>query len=90
MLSMADQVRGIALEGLKYAKDPYDKARYERLLEIAATQFAKAVEHTDYQWIDEGADLQWHPGHDRRASANSASSASESLRLRAAFRQKAA
>ncbi len=185
VLSIADQVRGIALEGLKYAKDPYDKARYEGLLEIAATQFSSALdldvktlkedfkkelgcvtpklgtdaavlndkgqllvlnrsdktgwclpcgwvdigenpasaavrevqeetglivealgcisistkgpgqtqniqhqvntiiamkllsgsadvklshEHTDYQWIDEGADLQWHPGHDKQAN----------------------
>lgn len=44
VLSMADQVRGIALEGLKYAKDPYDRARYEGLLEIAATQFSCAVD----------------------------------------------
>lgn len=184
IISLADQVRGIALEGLKYAKDPYDKARYESLLEIAATQFASILdlnvetlkedfkkelgcvtpklgtdaavlndkgqllvlnradqtgwclpcgwvdigenpasaavrevreetglgvealgcisistkgpgqsqniqhqvntiiamklisspddiklshEHTDYRWIDEGAELQWHPGHDRQA-----------------------
>lgn len=185
VLSLADQVRGIALEGIKYAKDPYDKARYEGLLEIVAIQFASTLdldvdalkedfkkelgcvtpklgtdaavlndtgqllvlnradktgwclpcgwvdigenpasaalrevreetgltvealgyisistkgpgqsqniqhqvntliamklisrpddirlshEHTDYQWIDEAADLQWHPGHDKQAS----------------------
>lgn len=36
---MADQVRGIALEGLKYAKAPYDKARYERVLATLAQFF---------------------------------------------------
>lgn len=44
LLSLADQVRGIALEGLKYAKDPYDKARYESLLKIAAAEFSEALD----------------------------------------------
>lgn len=44
VLSLADRVRGVALEGLKYAKDPYDKARYEALLEMAAEQFSNAVD----------------------------------------------
>ena len=43
-LSLADQVRSIAQEGLKHANDPYDKARYEALLEIAIAPVAAAVE----------------------------------------------
>lgn len=43
-LSLADQARAIALEGLKYAKDPYDQARYEKLLEISSAEFSGAIE----------------------------------------------
>lgn len=43
-LSLADQVRAIALEGLKFAKDPYDKNRYEKLLHIATTEFSTALD----------------------------------------------
>lgn len=42
-LSLSDQVRAIALEGLKYAKDPYDRARYEKLLEVATVNFSGAL-----------------------------------------------
>lgn len=43
-VSLADQVRAVALEGLKYAKDPYDKTRYEKLLELAAAPFAQVLD----------------------------------------------
>lgn len=43
-LSLSDHIRAVAQEGLKYAKDPYDKARYERLLEISAANFADVLD----------------------------------------------
>ncbi|WP_051041135.1 NUDIX hydrolase N-terminal domain-containing protein [Fibrisoma limi] len=39
-LSLIDQVRAIALEGLKYAKDSYDIDRYTKLLNLAALEYA--------------------------------------------------
>jgi 8-oxo-dGTP pyrophosphatase MutT (NUDIX family) len=33
---IADEIRGMAANGLYYAHDPYDRARYERLVGIAA------------------------------------------------------
>lgn len=43
-LSLLDQIRAIALEGLKYAKDSYDIARYEKLLELAATDYSRLLD----------------------------------------------
>lgn len=36
-----EELRSIAQLGLNYTRDPYDKARYERLLELAAGEYAK-------------------------------------------------
>lgn len=44
MISLGDQVRAIALEGLKFTKDPYDKDRYEHLLQLATSPFSKALD----------------------------------------------
>src|SRR5688572_6404151 len=39
---LADRMRVLALHGLHYAQDkPYDRERYERLLEMAAELFAE-------------------------------------------------
>src|SRR4051812_29245965 len=43
-LSLADKVRAVAIEGMTYAQNPYDKQRYESLLEIATGPFADALE----------------------------------------------
>lgn len=40
VLSLLDQIRSIALEGLKYGGNEYDKVRYGRLLEIASQTYA--------------------------------------------------
>jgi ADP-ribose pyrophosphatase YjhB (NUDIX family) len=40
VLLLLDQIRAIATTGLYYADDPYNKARYEQLLEIAAQEYA--------------------------------------------------
>lgn len=42
-LCVLDQIRGIGLEGLKYASDPYDICRYNRLIELAAVQYAEIL-----------------------------------------------
>lgn len=44
VLSLSDQIRAVALEGLKFSKDPYDRARYELLLDLATQEFAAAVD----------------------------------------------
>ncbi len=49
-LSLADQVRAIALEGLSFTENPYDKERYEKLLEMATVPVAVAVE-LDYKTL---------------------------------------
>ena len=37
--SFLEELRAIALLGLNYTKDPYDRERYERLLELAAVEY---------------------------------------------------
>lgn len=43
-LAALDEVRTIAQNGLEYADDPYDRARYDRLLELASEQYATAFD----------------------------------------------
>jgi len=40
ILSLLEQVRSIAQTGLHYAKDPYDRDRYQRLFDLAAEEYA--------------------------------------------------
>jgi ADP-ribose pyrophosphatase YjhB (NUDIX family) len=40
VLSLLDEVRAIARTGLHYSENPFDRARYERLLEIASDEYA--------------------------------------------------
>jgi ADP-ribose pyrophosphatase YjhB (NUDIX family) len=37
---LLDEVRAIARTGLHYSENPFDRARYERLLELAAQEYA--------------------------------------------------
>jgi 8-oxo-dGTP pyrophosphatase MutT (NUDIX family) len=39
ILAVLDEVRAIARTGLHYCDDPFDRARYERLLELAAQEY---------------------------------------------------
>jgi ADP-ribose pyrophosphatase YjhB (NUDIX family) len=41
---LLDELQTIARNGLTYAENPYDKERYERLLELAATYYSQAVD----------------------------------------------
>jgi ADP-ribose pyrophosphatase YjhB (NUDIX family) len=41
ILAVLDEVRAIARTGLHYCDDPFDRARYERLLELAAQEYAE-------------------------------------------------
>lgn len=43
LLSILDQIRSIALEGLKYGDNEYDKMRYNRLLEIASQNYGDTL-----------------------------------------------
>ncbi|MDD5552065.1 MAG: NUDIX hydrolase N-terminal domain-containing protein [Candidatus Pacebacteria bacterium] len=43
ILSLLDQIRAIAAEGLEYAKDNYDIERYKKLMEIAAGEYSEAA-----------------------------------------------
>jgi 8-oxo-dGTP pyrophosphatase MutT (NUDIX family) len=40
LLDLLDEIRAIAQLGINFSKDPYDLGRYNRLLEIAATEYA--------------------------------------------------
>jgi 8-oxo-dGTP pyrophosphatase MutT (NUDIX family) len=40
LLDLLDEIRAIAQLGINYSKDPYDLSRYNRLLELAATEYA--------------------------------------------------
>lgn len=44
LLSILDQIRAIGLEGMKYTQSPYDQARYNHLLEIAAAEYAQILQ----------------------------------------------
>lgn len=44
IMLLADKVRAVALEGLKYAKDPYDIARYETLLDYSVQEFSNVLD----------------------------------------------
>ena len=39
-LKILEEIRAIATTGLNFARNPYDKANYQRLLEIAASQYS--------------------------------------------------
>jgi ADP-ribose pyrophosphatase YjhB (NUDIX family) len=41
ILAVLDEVRAIARTGLHYCEDAFDRARYERLLELAAQEYAE-------------------------------------------------
>lgn len=43
MLELLDAVRTIARNGLAYSRDPYDRERYERLLDLACDQYEHVV-----------------------------------------------
>jgi 8-oxo-dGTP pyrophosphatase MutT (NUDIX family) len=43
VLALLDEVRSIARTGLHFTESPYDRERYERLLEIAASAYADLV-----------------------------------------------
>lgn len=43
-LSLLDEIRVIAQNGLEYAEDPYDEERYERLLELATGHYGETLE----------------------------------------------
>jgi len=40
IVSLLDEIRSIAQNGLHYTRDPYDRGRYQRLLEMAAEKYA--------------------------------------------------
>lgn len=43
-LALLDEVRAIAQTGLHYAEDPYDRERYERLLDLACEGYGDAFD----------------------------------------------
>jgi ADP-ribose pyrophosphatase YjhB (NUDIX family) len=44
LLELLDKVQSIGRNGLAYATDPFDRERYQRLVEIASTWYARLVE----------------------------------------------
>jgi ADP-ribose pyrophosphatase YjhB (NUDIX family) len=43
-LALLDEIQSIARTGLNYSTDPYARAHYTRLLELAATHYARALD----------------------------------------------
>jgi 8-oxo-dGTP pyrophosphatase MutT (NUDIX family) len=50
LLDLLDEIRAIAQLGINFSKDPYDLGRYNRLLEMASTEYA---EITGWQSADQ-------------------------------------
>lgn len=44
ILSILDELRAIAIEGLTYTKDKYDIARYNKLMEITAGEYSEMLD----------------------------------------------
>ena len=44
MLPLLDELRTIACNGLTYARDPYDRERYERLLQITSETYGEILD----------------------------------------------
>jgi ADP-ribose pyrophosphatase YjhB (NUDIX family) len=75
--AVLDEVRAIARTGLHYCDDPFDRARYERLLELAAREYAERSDldapavrarfdaEIGYQTARVGADAAVFDGDDR-------------------------
>ncbi len=43
-LVLLDAVRGIAQQGLRYATDPYDRQRYQRLLDLVSSAYGRLTD----------------------------------------------
>lgn len=44
ILALLDEFRAMAQTGLSYADNPYDEARYERMLELVSAYYGKALD----------------------------------------------
>jgi ADP-ribose pyrophosphatase YjhB (NUDIX family) len=44
LMALLDELRTIARNGLTYARDPYDRERYTRLLDIASQEYGVALD----------------------------------------------
>ena len=44
LLSLLDEIQTIARNGLNFTPNPYDRERYERLLQMAATYYGRALD----------------------------------------------
>ena len=44
IFSLLDSLRGIARDGLHYTQDPFDRERYERLLDLAVQTYTELLE----------------------------------------------
>jgi ADP-ribose pyrophosphatase YjhB (NUDIX family) len=44
LLTLLDEIQAIARTGLNYSTDPYARAHYTRLLELATTQYARVID----------------------------------------------
>src|SRR5579871_4110696 len=52
LLAIADELRAMASNGLLFSQNPYDRARYERLLVIAAEMAAAGSGLTEQTFLD--------------------------------------
>lgn len=44
VMALLDELRTIARNGLTYARDPYDRERYERLLDLASHEYSAVLD----------------------------------------------
>jgi ADP-ribose pyrophosphatase YjhB (NUDIX family) len=71
LLDLLDELRAIAQLGINYSKDPYDLSRYNRLLELAATEYAGLTgwRPADQPAMDHPSTIIGHPPTDHPAIA---------------------
>lgn len=56
IMSLLDELRAIAQTGLNFADNPYDRERYERILELVAQYYGKSIDVPPEKVRDQIAD----------------------------------
>ena len=59
-LSLLDELRIIAQNGLEYTEDPYDKERYNRILDLVSKQYSKPIDLSEQEVRDRFEDQLGH------------------------------
>jgi ADP-ribose pyrophosphatase YjhB (NUDIX family) len=52
VLALLDEVRAIATTGINFTENPFDRERYERLLELVAHEYAQVAQYRDGEVLE--------------------------------------